>query len=97
MSSQINDRDRRHAAWIKARLLSDWGKSALSTNAEAAMRRILETEVRQLFDAASLSAFIDKVSGDPMLSDTIDRVSVRRCCCRWRACAKTLTNWRLRL
>ncbi len=65
------DRDRRHVAWIKARLLSDWGKSALSTNAEAAMRRILATEVRQLFDAASLSAFIDKMSGDPMLSDTI--------------------------
>jgi hypothetical protein len=68
---RVTERDRRHVAWIKQRLLSDWGKSALATNAEAAMRRILETEVRQLFDAATLSAFIDKVSGDPILSDTI--------------------------
>jgi hypothetical protein len=69
--NEITDRDRRHVAWIKDRLLSDWGKSALASNAEAAMRRILATEVRQLFDAATLSAFIDKVSGDPILSDTI--------------------------
>lgn len=35
------------------------------------MRRILATPVRDLFDAGSLSAFLDAVSQDPMLSDTI--------------------------
>lgn len=35
------------------------------------MRRILSTEVRQLFDGATLAALIEKVSGDPMLSETI--------------------------
>jgi len=67
----MSDRDQRHVAWIKQRLASEWGKAALATNAEASLRRVLRTPVKELFDAGSVASLIEHVSGDPMLSDSI--------------------------
>ncbi len=65
------DRDRRHAAFIKQRLVSDWGKAQLIANADAAVRRILATPVRELLDKDAIARLIEHASTDPVLSETV--------------------------